>query len=236
MTVGIMQPYFFPYIGYFQHINMVEEWVVFDTPQYIRHGWINRNRIQKPDGLDWQYINVPLKKHEREEVIKNIEASESEDWKSKLLGQLQHYKKKAPFYNQTIELIKDSLDIPSSKIVDININCLKKTCDYLHIPFSYQVYSEMNLSHETPENAGEWALYICKAMGAKTYINPPGGRDIFEVEKYRSFGIDIQFFETELKAYPQRNTEFIAGLSIIDVMMFNSPEAIADYLKLYRLS
>jgi hypothetical protein len=236
MTVGIMQPYFFPYIGYFQLINIVDKWIVFDTPQYIRHGWINRNRILKPDGKDWQYINIPLKKHERDEVILNIEASVTEDWKSKIISQLDHYKKKAPHYYKTIEVVKESLQIPSSNIVDINISTMKNVCAYLDIKFNYEVYSKMNITHETPENAGEWALYISKAIGAKTYINPPGGRDIFEKEKYDEMGIDLKFIESKLLPYPQKNESFIAGLSIIDVMMFNSKDEIADHMKSFQLT
>ena len=236
MKLAIMQPYFFPYIGYFQLINLVDKWIVFDTPQYIRHGWINRNRILKPDGNDWQYINIPLKKHEREEVINKIEASEAEDWKSKMINQLGHYKKKAPYFYKTIELVKESINIPSNNIVDINISTMKHVCEYLNITFDFEVYSKMNLTHETPENAGEWALYISKAIGAKTYINPPGGREIFDKEKYESAGIDLQFIESKLLPYSQKNESFIAGLSIIDLMMFNSKDEIADHLKSFQLT
>ena len=97
MKLGIMQPYFFPYIGYFSLIKHTDDFILLDTVQFIRHGWIERNRILKPsDG--WQYIMVPLKKHSRETLIKNIEINNEQQWKEKILAQLQHYKKQAPYF------------------------------------------------------------------------------------------------------------------------------------------
>src|SRR5580693_8893111 len=108
MRLGIMQPYLFPYPGYFDLINRCDRWVVFDTAQYIRHGWVNRNRILHPTS-GWQYIIVPLKKHERETPINQIETQPYEQWASRILGQLQHYKKKAPGYAVASALVDDCL-------------------------------------------------------------------------------------------------------------------------------
>ena len=91
MKVAIMQPYFFPYLGYFGLINHTEKFILFDTVQFIRHGWIERNRILKPME-DWQYIAVPLKKHSQKTLIKDIEINNSIDWKNKIFAQLTHYK------------------------------------------------------------------------------------------------------------------------------------------------
>ena len=97
MRLGIMQPYFMPYLGYFSLIKNTDEFILFDTVQFIRHGWIERNRILKPSG-GWQYFQVPIiKENGRETVIKNVRINNSENWKSKILAQLQHYKKKAPY-------------------------------------------------------------------------------------------------------------------------------------------
>ncbi len=96
MRLGIMQPYFFPYIGYFDLIHQSDRWVVFDTVQFIRHGWVNRNRILHPyDG--WQYIALPTRKHAQKTDIKDVLIADREQAFNKILGQLQHYKKKAPF-------------------------------------------------------------------------------------------------------------------------------------------
>jgi hypothetical protein len=236
MRLGIMQPYFLPYLGYFQLIFATDTWIVFDTPQYIRHGWINRNRILKPDGKDWQYISIPIKKHSREAKIKDIEISYMEDWKTKITAQLSHYKIKAPYYSATMDVINQCINTSSNSIVDLNINAIKSVCDYLNIKFNYNVHSHMNLTHDTPTHAGEWALHTCTSIGAKEYINPPGGREIFDKGQFINAGIDLFFLETQFSEYNQRNKNFIKGLSIIDVMMFNSAKEIAQMLCNFELT
>jgi hypothetical protein len=235
MTVAIMQPYFFPYLGYFQLISAVDKWVVFDTPQYIRHGWINRNRILKPDRNDFQYINVPLKKHPREASINEVQIAETGNWRVKLLGQLEHYKKVAPFFLSTIEIVNQSIDIVTNSIVELNCNVLKIICDYLGIRFNYEVYSAMNLKHENPQHAGEWALHISSALGAKSYINPPGGVELFDKSQFDKAGIKLHFIEPQLRQYNQKNDLFIPGLSIIDVLMFNGVTHIKDEINKFKI-
>ena len=88
-----MQPYFFPYLGYFSLIKATNNWIVIDSVQFIRHGWIERNRIFNPQS-DWQYIKVPLVKHSRNTLIKNIKIRKEENWKQKIFAQLMCYKKK----------------------------------------------------------------------------------------------------------------------------------------------
>ena len=235
MKIGIMQPYFFPYLGYFQLISAVDKWIVFDTPQYIRHGWINRNRILKPDRNDFQYVNVPLKKHAREATIKEVEISATENWKDKLTGQLAHYKKVAPFYSETIKIIENAISLDTESIVKLNCVVLNAVCEYLEIEFNYEIYSEMNLKHKTAQHAGEWALHISSALGAKTYINPPGGVEIFDKSQFDTAGIELLFLESQLPEYNQKNEKFIPGLSIIDVMMFNSATGIKNMLNNFIL-
>ncbi len=102
MTLGINQPYFLPYLGYFSLINLVDEFILFDTVQFIRHGWIERNRILKP-GFGWQYVSVPLIKAKRETIIKDMLINNEIAWQDKLIAQLIHYKKRAPYFNIVIE-------------------------------------------------------------------------------------------------------------------------------------
>ena len=128
MKIGIMQPYAFPYLGYFQLINYVDKWVIFDDIQYISKGWINRNRILHPDlKKEWQYFTVPIKKHSRESRIKDIEINEELEWRDAFLGKLTSYKKKAPFYKETVEFIGDCVNIESSSLVKWLVNTLKST-------------------------------------------------------------------------------------------------------------
>ena len=113
MKLALMQPYFFPYLGYFDIINSVDKWVVFDNAQYIRRGWIHRNRILHPR-KGWQYIVVPIKKHSHKTVIKDIMIDNEQNWKRKIIRKLQHYKKKAPYFDETIAFVEDCLAIEDS--------------------------------------------------------------------------------------------------------------------------
>ncbi len=229
MKLGIMQPYFFPYLGYFSLIKHTDKWIVFDSVQYIRHGWIERNRILKPQE-GWQYISVPLKKHTRETLIKDIRINNDEDWTNKIIRQLEHYKKKAPYYKNVMTLLDKIFQKKYDSIVNLDVTCLAEVCIYLQINFNYSIYSELNLQIEQVNKPDEWALNICKALKASEYINLPGGIQFFNRDKFIDQKINISFQNIILNPYNQYKTSFIPGLSIIDVMMFNSKEKIRDML------
>ena len=229
MKLGIMQPYFFPHLGYFALIKHTDQWIVFDTPQFIRHGWIERNRILKP-GEGWQYIMVPLEKHSRDTAIKDIKIKSNNDWREKILAQLEHYKKKAPHYAIVINLIKESIHLKTNSIVELDLNILKAVCNYLNINFTYQVFSTSDIKINNVNAPDEWALNICKKLNARSYYNPTGGISFFDRSKYEKVGIDLKFLQIEATPYYQFSNEFIPNLSIIDVMMFNSPQKIKDML------
>lgn len=234
MRLGIMQPYFFPYLGYFSLIKHTDKWIVFDTVQFIRHGWIERNRVLKPSE-GWQYIAVPLRKASRETLIMNVEIRTEEDWKEKITRQLHHYRK-APYFEVVINFLNDVIDGRTNSIVQLNLRLLSKTCEYLQIPFDAVVFSEMNLSIDKVEHPGQWALNICKSVGATTYVNSCSGFEIFKKEEFDLANIDLKFMKSNLTEYPQQRNSFEAGLSIIDVMMFNDVKTINEMLDNYELT
>ena len=128
-----MQPYFFPYIGYWQLINAVDIFVLFDEAQYIKQGWVNRNRILRPEG-GWQYIRVPIKKHSMTESIKNVQIHQDGKWKELIIRQLAHYKKKAKYFNDTNDFVKDAIFSNTDQSIGaINCNITKKLCAYLGV-------------------------------------------------------------------------------------------------------
>ena len=237
MKIGIMQPYFFPYLGYFSLIKHTDEFILFDPVQFIRHGWIERNRILKPNE-GWQYISVPLQKHGLSTIIQDVKINNNEKWREKLLAQLEHYKKRSPYYKETVDVVKNATALPPLSITDLNQQILTTVCEYLNIPFKSQIFSKMNLKIEPVHAADEWALNICKALGnIDEYWNPPGGMDFFDRSKYEKAGIKLVFQKPILNFYSQRRgpENFESGLSIIDVMMFNSPEEINKMLDQYEL-
>src|SRR5215831_5371641 len=175
MKLGIMQPYFFPYLGYFSLIKATDRWVVFDDVQFIRHGWIERNRVlNSSDG--WQYIKVPLVKAPRETTIKNSLIRNTENWQDKILAQLTCYKNKAPYYKQVIDILAAVFKEKHVDITSLNVSSLIAVCDYLQISFKYDIFSAMGIDFSSlVKKPGEWALHISKYCGANEYINPHGG-------------------------------------------------------------
>lgn len=225
MKLSIMQPYFFPYIGYFSLIKYTDKFIAFDPVQFIRHGWIERNRILKPiEG--WQYIQIPLKKHGRDTLIKNIKIRNEEDWKIKILRQLEHYKKAAPHYKYVIKFLEDCWTFETDDIVKQNVYLLNKICSYLQIPFHCEIFSKMNLTLNGISEPDDWALEISKALNATEYINASGGKEFYNSAKYTTAGIQLKFLTNTLQPYDQKRIFFESGLSIIDVMMFNDVENI----------
>lgn len=235
MKLGIMQPYFFPYLGYFDIIRSVDQWVVFDTAQYMRHGWVNRNRILHPTS-GWQYIIAPLRKHSLNTAIKDVETSESIPWKQKIIGQLVHYRKSAPFYRETVNLVEECFAYEGTSLSELNVFLLDKVCSYLQLHFCRQLFSEMHIELEPVEAPGDWALRIAEKMGASQYVNPIGGRQLFDPQAFARAGIRLEIREAPLMSYSCRGYSFEPGLSIIDVLMWNDKRVIRDYLDLCQSS
>ena len=206
MRLGIMQPYFFPYIGYISLIKHTNKFILFDTVQFIKHGWIERNRIIKQD-KGWTYISVPLQKHNLKTNIKDIKINNETDWRKKVLEQLNVYKRKAPYYNEVISLIKESLNIDTDNITILNKHILENICKYLNINCDIEIFSNMNLNIEEAKAPDEWALNICKALGnVDEYWNPPGGATFFDPQKYQESGINIKFQNVKIEPYIDRKS------------------------------
>ena len=198
MKIGIMQPYFFPYLGYWSLIKHTDVFILFDSVQFIKHGWIERNRILKPNEGS-QYIRVPLEKYNQSTKINEIRIKNSDDWRDRLFRQLEHYKKRAPFYKETMEVIKDALTIQTDSIVKLNENIIITVCKYLEVDVRLDVFSEMNLEIEGVNEPDEWALNICKKIGGVTeYWNPEGGLEFFDRSKYFDEGLSIKFLKNKL--------------------------------------
>lgn len=229
MKLGIMQPYFVPYAGYFELIQRCDKWIVFDTAQYIRHGWVNRNRILHPTN-GWQYWGVPIKKHSRDTPIQDICISTNTDWRERLLGQLNHYRGKAPFYPEVIRLVSEALQPSFESLGQLNVHLLEQCCQYLGITFNYQIFSAMELTLPPITCPGDWALEISDALGANEYLNPPGGEAIFSPSVFESRGIKLTLQKSRPFIYPTPSFQFVPDLSIIDAMMWCSAEVILKHL------
>ncbi len=233
MKLAIMQPYFFPYIGYFSLMHYADKFVVFDTPQYDRKGWMNRNRILKPDD-GWQYVRAGVIKPEFKANIKDVFLDKDDGWKDAIIRQIDHYKSKSPYFSEVKRVVKNGILKKVDTLSELNVNIINVINDYIGINCSISIFSQMNCQFEV-EHAGQWALEISKVVNSDEYINPIGGADIFVEEEFRKEKIKLSFLKHNLPEYDQKRKEFIAGLSIIDVLMFNSVEEINSMLNDYEL-
>jgi hypothetical protein len=243
MKVAIMQPYFFPYIGYWQLIANCDQWVYFDEAQFNKRSWMTRNRIFHPDpDKDFQFLNLAHQKVPLGTQISAVHLSQDDNWKNKILSQLAVYKRlKAPFYDLVSALVSRILlsraeSIPT--VTDQAIVMLQEVFRYLgsdsrlgsNPESPILVSSKMDYERSHVSSAGEWALEISKSLGATEYINPTGGVDIFDETAYQASGIKLSFLKSKLSPYKQSWKDFHPGMSIIDVLMFNEPKKVRELL------
>lgn len=232
MKLAIMQPYFFPYIGYFQLINAVDEFVIYDNIKFTKKGWINRNRILV-NGQD-AYITLPLRRdsdylHVRQRFLAD---SWAKDRKS-LLGRIEAAYRKAPYYAIIFPLVKESLFFEEDNLFLFIKNTFSVVNRYLQIKTPLVTSSSIAIDHSL--TAGEKVIAICKARLASEYINPIGGTKLYEKASFLRHGIDLKFLRSQDLTYKQFGNEFVPWLSILDVMMFNSVEIIQSYLSYHEM-
>lgn len=222
-----MQPYLFPYIGYFQLMNAVDEFIVYDNIQFTKKGWINRNRILV-NGAD-AYITLPLKKDSDYLDIKDRYLSD--DWNSeskKMLNRITESYRKAPYFESVFPLIEKSLLFGDKQLFNFIFNSLNLTKDFLEIKTSFVISSTISIDHNLKST--EKVIALCKHQNATTYINPIGGVELYSKEEFKNEGLELKFIKANNIIYPQFKNEFIPYLSIIDIMMFNSKEDIKNHL------
>ncbi len=234
MKLAAMQPYFFPYLGHFDLINQADMWIVYDVAQYIRHGWVNRNRILHP-ASGWQYIVVPVRKHPCTTPIKEVEIADEVNWRTRIFRQLAHYQCAAPYYRQVIGFLKEQLDVSEGNLARLNTRLLRATCRRLGIDTPIHVFSGMDLELAPAHGPENLVLSLCQAVGASEYINPPGGAGLYSAEHLAAHGIKLTIQAFTNMPYDCGRYQFEPALSIIDVMMWNAPEQIKRYLDTWRL-
>lgn len=227
-----MQPYFLPYIGYFQLINSVDEFVIYDNIQYTKKGWINRNRILD-HGSD-RLFTVPIKKDS--DYLDVVDRKLSESWdkdRKKLLNSLYMLYHKAPYFKDSFNIIEECLVDDENNLFTFILNSLNKINNYLDIKTNIVISSSIDIDHSLKSQ--DKVLAICKAREATTYINAIGGMDLYSKAVFESNNIDLKFIKSQPITYQQFDGAFVPWLSIVDVMMFNSKDIIKDYLNSYTL-
>ena len=230
MRLGIMQPYFFPYIGYFALTAAADEWVVFDVTQYTRKSWINRNRVLHPVS-GWNYITAAVAHAPRDALTRDVRVLDVAATRASLLGKIAHYRRAAPFFNDVVALIDEVFDAPrNDSIVELNMRAMRAVCARLGIDRPTLVASEIDLDWSSVTHAGGWALLIAIHLGATGYVNPVGGKALFRPEEFAAAGIALEFLQMPEVTYGTDGFEFVPSLSILDVLMWNAPDTVAEML------
>ena len=230
MKLAIMQPYFLPYIGYFQLIAAVDQFIVYDNIKYTKKGWINRNRMLQ-NGKDVMF-SVPLKKGS--DKLNVCEREIAADFnRDKLLNQLNGTYKQAAYFTETFPLIEQIVRYEDVNLFRYLHHSIVKICHHLGLTTKIIISSQIGINHKL--KGQDKVLALCTATGAGTYINTIGGVDLYSVEAFRERRIDLKFIRPIPFEYLQYGNAFVPWLSIIDVMMFNSVHEIQGQLTQYDL-
>lgn len=240
MKIAIMQPYIFPYIGYFQLMNCADRFVIYDDVNFISKGWINRNKILV-NGAE-HLFTIPLKKPSQNKLINQIQTSGLQKWKTGFLKTLKTNYSKAENFNEVENLLNGIFDLNEQLISDLALKSIKIISAYLGIKTklidSSAAYGNSHLKKE------KRLIDICLIENSSRdgqghdrieYINPAGGVDLYSKETFSKHGIGLFFLKTKPVEYKQFNNSFVGNLSIIDVMMFNSKSRIKNFLSRFEL-
>lgn len=229
-TLAIMQPYFLPYIGYWQLMNAADEFVVYDNIQYTKKGWISRNRFLQ-NGKD-ELFSIPLRAGS--DYLNVVDRTISPSFsREKLLAQLSNAYKKAPHYKDVMPLVDTIVSHNSENLFGYIYNSLEKVKEYLNIATPLVISSSLNINHALKSQ--DKVIALCKVRNASTYINPIGGTDLYDNNTFTAEAIKLKFLRTGNITYPQFGNAFIPHLSILDVLMFNSRETVIELLGQYKL-
>jgi hypothetical protein len=211
-------------------MNAVDEFVVYDNIEFTKKGWINRNRILI-NGKDY-FISLPLKKDSDYLDVRDRYLADS--WKSermKMLNRIKESYRKAPQFDSVYPVIEKCILFEDANLFNFILNSLIQVKEYLEIKTSFTVSSTISIDHAL--KADKKVLAICKERNSETYVNPIGGIQLYKKDEFKNQGIDLHCLKTNNFEYKQFNDEFVACLSIIDVMMFNTKEKIKEYLNSY---
>ncbi len=230
MKVGIMQPYFFPYLGYWQLINAVDVYIVYDDVNYIKGGWISRNNILLAG--EKHLITIPLEGASSFKKINEIRVTENVKARQKVLKTIEMAYRKAPYFEAGMQMF-EKLIMESDTIAMLNYNAITLINKYLGIPT--QIYLSSQIEKNAALSGQDKVIDINKRFGADTYYNAIGGRKLYDGDTFKHNGIQLCFLEMGAVEYMQFNREFVPNLSIIDVIMFNSVDDIKRMLQQYTL-
>jgi hypothetical protein len=232
MRIAIMQPYFLPYIGYFQLIAAVDRIVLLDDVNFINRGWINRNRLRTPQGPAW--FTLPLVGASQNRLICDLDIKPDDGWKRSLAHTISTTYSKAPYFEVVFPLFQVFLSAATGNLSQFLSRNLTELASWLGLKTQFVPSSCI---HPKGELKGQHRILdICLREGADSYVNPPGGRELYDAQVFSSAGVHLQFLRPELQTLPLSfDGEEEPVLSILDLMMFNSQESLRQAADIFHL-
>lgn len=231
MKLVIMQPYFFPYLGYWQMVNAADNFVIYDDVNYIKNGWINRNNLLS--NANAHLFTLALDKASPFKKINETFIKPGDDNRNKVLSFIRNSYLKAPYFKEVFPLIEEIVSYPENNLALYLENHFRKIFNYLDIKTNILISSKIDKNNEL--RAQDKVLDICRVLEAKQYINAIGGQELYSKEDFAKQGIILNFIKMRQHSYHQFKNDFVPNLSIIDVMMFNNKEEIKHLLSEYDL-
>lgn len=231
--LAIMQPYFFPYLGYWQMINAVDTFVIYDDVNYIKGGWINRNNMLINGSS--HLFTLPLLEASPHKFINEINVTNNEKQKQKLLKAFENSYSKAPYKNEVMTLLEDVILQKENALHLFLKYQFEKVFEYLNIDTKILLSSDIKKTEGLHSQAR--IIDICKRLNTTQYINAIGAKELhlYDRDIFKQNDIELKYIEMGHIEYPQFKNEFVPNLSVIDVMMFNSKEQIKEMLDDYEL-
>lgn len=227
-----MQPYFVPYIGYFQLIKQVDQFVILDDVNFTKKGWTHRNNILINSNGEFKphLFSLSLREASQNVLIQDIERADIEKTNKKFLTMIQQAYSKAPHFEKVFSLVKEFFLYKDASLSKFNLNSLKIICNYLEIKTNFLISSSLDKNNSL--KSSDKIIEICRKLNTKTYINPIGGLDLYCNEDFKIQDIELKFIKVknDLEYRQFHDSAFTPHLSIIDVLMFNSVTQVNDLL------
>jgi hypothetical protein len=232
MIVSIMQPYFLPYIGYFQLFHNSDVFVLHDDVQYIKDGWVNRNRILVNGAPAW--ITLPVLQGSYRLKINQREYQLERPIVHRILRRIDAAYRDAPYFDHIMPLLRDILGFADPNVAAFNANLVRRIA--CHLELTARVIRSSALAKEDHLSGEERVIDMCRLLGATRYVNPIGGVKLYSTENFARYGISLSFLDSRVAAYAQFGEEHVPSLSIVDVLMFNGRDAIRKLLTEFSLT
>ena len=251
MKLAINQPYFFPYLGFYQLVHAVDQFVIYDSFNYIKSGWINRNRLLVV-GRGPAYFTAATEHGSSFKKIRDINLSAQSNWRKKLLETVVMNYKRCPFFEETYNLIEPIIADQTDSLSALATKSIVDVCNYLEIKtrlITNPVYDELesdlqsdslretfpDVKLQQPSKSCVRLIAVCQMLGASEFVNAPGGQALYSRDEFKGNGIDLYFLQSRDQPYRQTTPEYYPNLSMIDVLMNCGREGTIERLDNYEL-